>query len=798
MQEVSPYTTRHPAVPAEQVDSFEEEERANIHDYVIAVLKYRWTILIFFFGVVLIAILAIQKKEPVYTAAAVIRIQNQPLNITGIPDIIDPSRAISREGDYYQTQYNLLKSRTLAARVIKDLNLVGDPRFRSPESLVSWVRTEIQRFVQYSTQWLQPVLPSQDQSNRAATGDPQGFELGVHPSLITYYLSALSISSVEKSQLVRIGFTSIDASLSQEIANAHAATFIRMSLQTRFELTTEARQFLEEKLEEIKAKVEHSEEALNRFRKAHQITSLEKGENLLVERLMGLNRALTEAQAKRIDQESLYRIVQQRNNRLLSQVIDNNFVQRLKEQVATLEAEHARMTTKFTPTYPRVAQLQEQIDLANGRLDQELQRIVRSIESDYLAAKEKEEALTAEMSREKQTALDLQEKIVEHTLLEREAASNRTLYENVLKRTKETDLAGEVPVSNIQITDRAEWPLEPNSTSATVTIFLSMIVGLLGGSALAIFRHHLDNTLRTPEDVGRSLRLPTLGMVPDVRRLDKRENSVANQNHLALPGGSAAQKNGNKRELVVAHHPFSIVTESYRTVRTSILFSIAGRPPRTLLITSSQPQEGKTVTAVNLAISFAQLGEPVLLVDADLRRGICHRLLGLGNNGGLANVLTGNGNATDMIQPTAITNLFLLPRGKMPPNPVELLSSERMREMIESLESKFRFIVIDSAPLVPITDTIFLSTVVDGVILVVRAQEVPRNVARKARERLNYVKAKVLGVVINGVDIQGPEYTEYRSSYTSYYTSPSVNEGDEQWERREKPDPRGAALSNGK
>ncbi|MEW6298914.1 MAG: polysaccharide biosynthesis tyrosine autokinase [Thermodesulfobacteriota bacterium] len=800
MQELSPYyTTRQPAVPAEPVDSFEEERRGNLHDYVIAVLKYRWTIAIFFLAVVLIAVLAVLIREPVYTATAVIRIQSQAPNVTGVPEALDPSFVDNREVDYYQTQYNLLRSRSLAARVIKELGLENDPRFRSPTNLASWVKDGIRTPLKYSIQWLQGVLPLLSQNGVPATDNltPETFELGVHPALVDRYLSALAISPVGKSQLMQVKFTSVDAALSKEVANAHAATFIRMSLQTRFELTAEARQFLEEKLKELKAKVEQSEEALNRFRKEHQITSLEKGENLMVERLMGLNRALTEAQARRIDLESLYRVVQQKNNRLLSQVIDNNSVRQLKDQIATLEAEQARLLTKFTPTYPRVAQLQEQIDLAKGRLDQELRRIVRTIESDYLAAKEREDALTMEMAREKQAALDLQEKVVEHTILEREAASNRTLYENVLRRTKETDLAGEVPVSNIQVTDRAERPLEPDSAGGKMTILLSMVVGLLGGAALAVCRHYMDNTVKTPEDVGSFLRLPTLGMVPDVRRLDKRENGMVSANKPRLLQQAAGQQNGNKRELVVSHHPFSIVAESYRTIRTSILFSVAGRPPRTILISSAQPREGKTLTAVNIAISFAQLGEPVLVVDADLRRGLCHRLLGLRNDGGLANVLTGNGNASDFIQQTAVCNLYLLPRGKIPPNPVELLSSERMRETLGSLESKFRFVVIDSAPLVPITDTIFLSTLVDGVILVVRAQEVPRHVAIKARERLSYVKAKVLGVVINGVDLQGPEYTEYRSSYQSYYANPPVTDGDEGWERTGKASSRRHSLLGG-
>lgn len=302
-------------------------------------------------------------------------------------------------------------------------------------------------------------------------------------------------------------------------------------------------------------------------------------------------------------------------------------------------------------------------------------------------------------------------------------------------------------------------------------LLLSALVGLLGGVGLAFIRHYLDNTLKTPEDIGRFLRLPTLGMVPNMRRLGRRAYVLGYTKNASLLQAPSESQEGQKGGLLISQHPLSLTSEFYQTICTALRFSLPARPPHTILITGSQPKEGKTVTAVNVAASLARNGAPTLLIDADLRSGDCHRRLQVQNGSGLTNALTGSHNATDLIKETAIANLSLLSRGNIPPNPAELLGSEKMRQLLESLETSFAFIIIDSAPLLPITDTVLLSTKVDGVVLVTKGQAVSRHVVRQACERLAYVRAKILGVVLNDIDIRSPEYQEYRSSYDSYYTA---------------------------
>jgi succinoglycan biosynthesis transport protein ExoP len=768
MSRISPYRpTPYPLPHTDERDFIlQEEETANLRDYWIVIVKYRWTIVAFVLPIILIAALSLWWTTPLYVATATLHIENRSPNVVGVPETVLPGGVTPDQ--YYQTQLNLLRSRSLAARVIQDLGLAHDPRFGADaEDLLSWVKRHLRRGPKSVAKWVQERLIG-------VTEEPQEkltiFELGVPPNLIDRYLERLTITLVEVSQLVKVSFSSVDPSFSKDVVNAHVSIFIRSSLLTRFELTAEARQFLAEKLVELKAKLEKSEEELNRFRKAHAIVALDKGENAMMERLKGLNADLTHARSRRIELESLYRIVQQRDHQLLSQVIDNPLIRQMKEQIAGLEVEKARLATIFKPNYSGVSALQQQINQAKGRVEQEVRRVVRSIASDYAASRAREDALTEEMERQRQSALDLREKAIEAAVLEREVESNGALYENVLKRTKETDLTGAVPISNIRVVDRADIPLQPANADGMRTLALSGLAGLLGGVGLAFLRYYLDNTLKTPEDVRRFLHLPTLGMVPDIWRIDRRMYGLGYTSETSLQPRPSPSQTAEKMALVIPHHLYSFICEAYQAICTTLPFSFPERPPRTILITSSQPKEGKTTTAINLAITLARNGVPTLLIDADLRNGRCHRLLDVENSNGLTDVLTGSRDVTECIKATAVTNLSLLPRGKIPPNPAQLFGSDRARQVLEALETDFALIIIDSPPLLPVNDAVLLSTKVDGVVLVVKGQGVSCYVARRACERLAYVKATLLGAVLNNVNIQSPEYGDYRSSYVSYYS----------------------------
>jgi polysaccharide biosynthesis transport protein len=761
---------------------FQEDEVVRLRDYTIILSKYRWTIVAFFLPVVLVGALYSLGKEEVYTATATLYLESKSPNITGVSDVFGPIGGVN--DSFYKTQLDLLQSRSLAAQVIQDLGLDRDPRFKKyTEAPLSWGQLFMRKGRAALTRWNRESGPGmwlealvQTLKDEPPKEPDQGklgesFEFGIHPGLIDRYLSQLEIIHIEPTQLIRVMFRSMNASFSKEVANAHATTFVRTNLLSRFELTAEAQQFLEEKLAELKAKLEKSEEDFNRFRKSHAIVGMEKGDNFLLDRLRGFNTDLTQARSKRIELESLYRSVQQRDSHFLTQIIENPVVRQLKERISGLEMEKARLASTFTPSYPGVQGLQEQIDEARNRVNQEIQRIVRTIASDFYAAQAREEALTRELEQARQEALGLREKAIEAGILEREVESNRALYENVSKRSKEAELTGTAPISNMRVIDRADVPLIPDKSDGRRTLLLSAFTGLLGGFGLAFLRHYLDNSLNTPEDIARFLRLPTLGMVPDIRRLDKRILALGYAQKDLLTRRSLKDLPGEQAGPLVAYHPFSYVNESYQSICTALFFSLPQRPPRTILITSAQPKEGKTATAANVALTLAQSGASVLLIDADLRNGHCHRLLSLENGSGLTQALAGDRNASEFIKRTAIPNLSLLSRGAIPPNPARLLGSEKMQQILASLERDFAFIIVDSAPILPISDTVLISTKVDGVLLVVRAQEASRYIVRHACERLAYVNAKVLGVILNGINMQSPEYKDYRSSHVSYYAS---------------------------
>ncbi len=456
-------------------------------------------------------------------------------------------------------------------------------------------------------------------------------------------------------------------------------------------------------------------------------------------------------------------------------------------QLAQLKGEYAHLSTQFKLGYPRLAQLKAQVEEIGRRLRQEIQTVVEGLKSAYLAADAQEKELRAKLGRQKAAALALKDASVQYAILAREVDTNSQLYDNVLQRMKEIGVAVGLRASNVFVIDQAEPPLSPSKPKKRQTLFLSALLGLMLGIGLAFFLEYLDNTLKTPEEVERYFHLPSFGVVPDFLRLNHRDRgylrkparytSAKNQYRVENEGSvSHYQPRLPDRKLVPYHQPFSIVTEAYRTLRTAILLSQAGEPPKTILFTSGTTGEGKTATVVNTALMFAQLGVRVMVIDADLRRPSCHKVLKVENSPGLTNLLTGQSEMEKVIKPTAVDNLFLLSGGSIPPNPTELVGSKKMHETIVSLQEHYDYILIDSPPVMPISDAVLLSTMVDGVVLVVSGQKTPRNVVKEARSRLDHARAKILGVVLNRVNISNGDYRDYCHHYYSYYTEAKETE----------------------
>jgi capsular exopolysaccharide synthesis family protein len=792
MNDISPWRVRRRFPENDEIEpeySYgSQQDEFQFTHYWSVLVKHRRSIIALFLLVLVFGSYLTLSTTKLYTSSATLKIEPQNPQVTGV-GALQQLESISGQYDYHQTQFALLKSRPLAARVIIDLDLESNKAFTEftivSQNPLDHARRWFSRLVRGLSKYVTPLIKSEQKGDEAQFNSLSHelmngeAEKEVAPYLIDRYMNLIGISPVENTRLVKVIFTTPNPALSEMLATAHARNFMKMSLESRFTMTKEARNFLDQKKAEFRQRMEKSEAALNNFRRAHGVVSVDKGENIVVDRLVELNRQLTAARAQRIEAESLNRTVENKNNQDLAEVMRQGLVQQLKGNISNLEAEKARLDTIFKADHPRIQELGQHIARARLALDSEIANVVRGIRSNYAAALAKERALETETYKQQQDALKLKEVGVDYTLLQEEVNADRSLYENVLKRLSETNVSNDLAVSNIQLVEKAEKPQAPSYPNTSSFLLTTMFAGLLFGVATAFVREYLDSTLGTPVDVWRAVGLGTLGVVPHFKFLKTRAYGAGLARFLPgrQPKSAAHEVCTPAKQSLVSQSPTSIAAESYRSIRTSLLLSQAGKPPQIILLTSPLPGEGKTVTALNLAAVLAQDGYSVLLVDGDMRKGCCHERLGLGRNGGLSNILTGGIGLQDGIQQTSIDRLSLLSRGAPPPNPSELLGSRMMKQTLLELRPLYDFILIDSPPIVGISDAAILSGATDGVLLILDGQSTSALYAQKAVERLDMVRAQLLGVVLNGVNLQNPYYS-YFQSYENYYSNSRTSEYD--------------------
>ena len=721
-----------------------EGQSMGLRDCCHILLKHLRFIIMCFLGALMVTGLAIAMMWPTYTATTTLLMERRTPQVMEFREALAESAEsirVSTEYDFYKTQYEVLKSRTMAAWIIQEQHLETSPVFT--------VKGADKGIVAKAWGHVQGGLMGLGATSGFAPTSPQpkeGHLSEVKTELIDAYLAMLEVQPTRQTQLVKIAFHTPDPQLSARLADAHAEAYIKRGIELRTRANEEAQRFLGEKLVELKARIEKSEAALNRYRRNRAIISLDDKENIVVERLSDLNRRLTEAEADRISLEAQVRLIRKREYDSLPAVINNTLIGTLKQQLAPLQGEYASFSTVYKAGHPRLDQLKAQMDEVGSRLRQQIQRVVSGIESSYLAAEGREKALREKMEKQRAITLDLKDAAVEYAILAREVDTNRQLYDSVLQRMKEMGVAAELRVSNVSIIDKAEVPRWPSSPNVKKNLLLGMFLGLVGGVGLWCLREYLDNTLETAEEVERSLGLPNLAVIPDFLALSRRGQglwtlpSVRHQ----FPRAWAADKS-----LPWAH---SAMMEAYGHLRAAILLSRAEESPKLVLFTSATHGEGKTTAVMNTALLFARMEANVLIIDADLRRPRCHEVLHLDTGPGLTELLTRPRELPDLIRQTPIAGLFLLGSGSMPPNPAELLGSQKMRDILAAARERFDYILIDAPPVIPVSDAMLLSTMVDGVVLVVNAQATSKQLVWEAYMRLIYARAGVLGVVLNRVD----------------------------------------------
>ncbi len=609
--------------------------------------------------------------------------------------------------------------------------------------------------------------------------------------LIGQYGHWLEVKPITNSRLIEVSFTSPSAGLSQRVANAHARGYILQGLRSKFQLTGEARDFLQTEIARVERELAEAERALSDFQRQHAVVSLDDRENAIVERLTDLGRRVTDAEAARIAAEAEYRLVQKRESDSLPSVLTNPLIQGLKQEVSRLEVRYAEQAQIYIPSSPQVKEIDAQLKRAQGRLAREVSRAVGGIQSTYLAAQAKEQGLREQFNAQQDTVLNLKELSGQYIRLDQAVNTTRALHATLLQRLQETDVVKGAQLSNATVIDPAELPTVPSEPNTPFNLAFGLLFGAGLGLALVFGLENVDSSLKTPDDVRHDLELPTLGVVPDYERLTgpalripsgvlrispavlRISNGVLRMPALARrwPRSSRAR---SRRRLLGA----TPTAEAFRSIRTSVLSFNPQSPPRSLLVTSSQPREGKTATTINLAVSFAQLSRRVVVVDADMRHARCHRTLGVKAGPGLSDVLRGVVRLPQAIQRLAVQNtrvaapqagwtgpeLHLLQAGRSVPDPSSLLATPQMDELLQSLLEAYDLVLIDSPPVFPITDSAILAPRVDGVVLVVRCHRTARDITREALERLRFMQGNVIGVVLNAADPTSSAYQSY-----SYY-----------------------------
>jgi len=732
-------------------------------EYFRVLIKRKWLVfscLGIIFSVVAIATL---RMTPVYEAGGTIEI-NKPdssLNFqnsaTFSLDYFDPTEL--------ETELKILQSDLLALQVIRELNLDRRPEFGGGVP-----------------------TPSIDLAPDPMQSDPARAS-----AVLGGFKGNLRVALIPNSRIIEVHYRSSDPQVAANIVNTLMQTYVENNFKARFESTMQASDWLQKQLVDMQMKVETSQEKLVRYQKEHEILGIDEKQNIITEKLDELNKALTTAESERMDKEAFYRMVQSGDSDAIasagvsagdsggSGTSGSGLLDNLRQRQADLKIQVADLNTQFGPSYPKLAQLNNQLKEIDSQIQSELKKIVAKVRGQYLTALQRENMLRDALEKQKQEANKLNESAIEYNLLKRDSDTYRQLYEGLLQKLKEAGVSAGLKSNNFRIVDAARAPGGPIEPNIPRNLLFALVLGSATGVGLAFLLEGLDSTIRSTEQAQMISGLAPLGIIP---LGSKSAREGPNPKRLVIASSKEAV------ELVTQVRPQSQMAESYRALRTSLLLSNLGSPPKIIMVTSALPQEGKTTTSINCAVVLAQKGVRVLLIDADLRRPSIHKTLGMGPRSGLSNVLTGSTTLEQAIaRTTVLPNLHVLPAGTPPPNPAELLASTNMRDVLAQLRQQYDHIVVDTPPSLSVTDAVVLSPRADAVVLVIRSGQTSKQALRRSRDILAQVNAKVVGVLLNAVDLSSPDYYyyyEYQGKYAQYYRSEETSkESDVEDEREE-------------
>ena len=584
-------------------------------------------------------------------------------------------------------------------------------------------------------------------------------------ALIAGFRGRLKVERTKDTHMVLVSYEGTNANETALVVNSLIKNFVENNFQTKYNATRQATGWMEGQLDELKVKVEKAQQAMVNYERANNIANLGEKQTVAESRFEDLSKEFNQAQSDRLTKESLYRMVATNDGQVGFLTTGNGLLANLEAKEVDLKEQYSEALAQYGPTYPKALRLQDQIKDVEVLIVRERKRMVENIRNEYLAAAQRQQFLAAALAGQKKEVDKGSQFLIEYNLLKRELDSNQTLYDGLLQRLKDATVTAGLRATNIHTIDEAAIPSYPVRPNKMRNIEFALAAGLALGIALAFTQEALDNSLKNAQEMEKLTGLPTLAIIP------------MGNSSLAMRSGLLPSNNGNGNssrtnvELSVLEKPGAAISEAYRALRTSVLLSLAEQPPKVLLVTSSQPGEGKTSTSLNLAATLAQKGSRVLLVDADMRRPGLSKALRVDTGNGLSGILTGayEYDETLLKRVEGLDTLYLLSAGSRAPNPAELLCSIKMEKLVQTLRQKFDHVVIDSPPILPITDATIISTLVDGVIMVVESDKTSRAALNRACRVMEHSGGRILGTVFNKVDTRRDGYYGYRY-YHGYYT----------------------------
>jgi succinoglycan biosynthesis transport protein ExoP len=751
-------------------------QESVLGEYIRVLVKRKWTVLSCLFAIFTVVAIASLKMTPIYEAGGSIAINKADSGLVNFNN--SPSFSF----DYYdptelETEVKILQSDLLALQVIRELGL--DRRADAAPS------------------------PTALPSSLDLAPDPLQADSGRTTSLLAGFKGSLRVTLAPNTHIIEVHYRNPDKDLAAKVVTTLMNTYVENNFKARFESTMQASDWLSKQLVDLQMKVETSQEKLVRYQKEHEILGIDEKQNIITAKLDELNKELTAAESQRMDKEAVYRMIQAGDADALGSAAGgldetgsasqspSNLLENLRGKRADLQIQAADLNTQFGPSYPKLAQLNGQIKEVDSQIQNEFKKIGAKIRGQYMASLQRETMLHDALERQKQEANKLNESAIEYSLLKRDVETNRQLYEGLLEKLKEAGVSAGLRSNNFRIVDVARVPTSPIEPNIPRNLAFASMLGLTSGVLLAFLLEGLDNTVRTTEQAQMISGLAPLGMIPLGSRTTRES---AGTKRLVIATSKEAV------ELITQVRPQSQMAESYRALRTSLLLSNLGAPPKVIMVTSALPQEGKTTTSINCAVVLAQKGVRVLLIDADLRRPSIHKTLGLGPRSGLSNVLTGSATLQQAItRAPVLPNLSVLPAGTPPPNPAELLASTNMRDVLIELREQFDHIVVDTPPTLSVTDAVVLSPRADAIVLVIRSGQTTKQALRRSRDVLMQVNAKVSGVLLNAVDLSSPDYYyyyEYQGKYSRYYRNDEAHQDEDDEDTEDAEDTNEASPSS--